>query len=110
MTSVVQTPPTLSSSTITDTPRLVHIDSHIKYNASKLNANRNDVHLDNYLNSFKYVHNFRNNCIHDIICFYKTVILHAILALRYFIKEALIFKTRQRQFNYRTEDGCSQKP
>ena len=68
-------------------------------------ANRNDVHLDNYLNSFKYVHNFRNNCIHDIICFYKTVILHAILALRYFIKEALIFKTRQRQFNYWTEDS-----
>ena len=78
------------SSTITDTHRLAHIDSHIKYNASKLKANRNDVHLDNYLNSFKYVHNFRNNCIHDIICFYKTVILHAILALRYFIKEALI--------------------
>ena len=78
------------SSTITDTPRLAHIDSHIKYNASKLKANRNDVHLDNYLNSFKYVHYFSNYCIHDIIDFYKTVMSHAVWALRYFIKEALI--------------------
>ena len=77
-------------STSTDTPRLVQIDSHIKYNASKLNANRNDAHLDFYLNSFIYVHYLSNNCIHDIIDVYKSIISHAVLALRYFIKEALI--------------------
>ena len=77
-------------STSTYTPRLAHIDSHIKYNTSKLNANTNDIHLDIYLNSFKYVHYLSNYCIHDIIDFYKTVMSHAVWALRYFIKEAYI--------------------